>query len=70
MSTLNLSVVGTEITMPDDVLNLRLDIFDLRYANSGYILFNLIKGEKKSSWHGLRHSFDSDVGQGVENTFY
>lgn len=70
MSTLNLSVVGTEITVPDDVLNLRLDIFDLKYANSGYILFNLIKGEKKSSWHGLRHSFDSDVGQGVENTFY
>lgn len=62
--------MGTEITVPDDVLNLRLDIFDLRYANSGYILFNLIKGEKKSSWHGLQHSFDSDVGQGVENTFY
>lgn len=70
MGTLNLSVVGTEITGPDDALNLRLDIFDLRYANSGYILFNLIKGEKRSSWHGLRHSFDSDVGQGVENTFY
>lgn len=61
--------MGTEITGPDDALNLRLGIFDLGYANSGYILFNLTKGKKKSSWHGLWHSFNSDVGQGVENTF-